>query len=83
MSSRVLRTSAGSLASASSLMTMKKLGPADTGIDAGQVGTAGRKVELKRLYVPEKTAEAEILEGDVATATASLVDRLQKEAKVL
>ena len=62
---------------------MKKMGPADIGIDAGQVGGAGRKVELKRLYVPEKTAEAEILEGDAATATASLVDRLQKEAKVL
>ncbi len=62
---------------------MKKMGPADVAIDAGQVGAAGRKVELKRLYVPEKTAEAEILEGDAATATASLVDRLQKEAKVL
>jgi electron transfer flavoprotein beta subunit len=62
---------------------MKKLGPADVGVDAGQVGAAGRKVELKRLYVPEKTAEAEILQGDAATAAASLVERLQKEAKVL
>lgn len=62
---------------------MKKLGPLDLGLDPGEVGAAGRRVELRRLYVPVKTAQAEILGGDVATATAALVDRLQKEAKVL
>ena len=62
---------------------MKKMGPADAGVDGNQVGTGGRKVELKRLYVPEKTAAAEILPGDAATAAASLIDRLQKQAKVL
>ncbi|HYO47131.1 MAG TPA: electron transfer flavoprotein subunit beta/FixA family protein [Gemmatimonadota bacterium] len=62
---------------------MKKLGPLDLGLDPGEVGAAGRRVELHRLYVPVKTAQAEILGGDVATATAALVDRLQKEAKVL
>ena len=62
---------------------MKKLGPADLGLDAGEVGSAGRRVELRRLYVPEKSAAAEILQGDAATAAAALVDRLQKEAKVL
>ena len=62
---------------------MKKLAPADLGLDATQVGAAGRRVRLERLYVPEKTAAAEILQGDAATAAAALVDRLQKEAKVL
>jgi electron transfer flavoprotein beta subunit len=62
---------------------MKKLGPADLGLGAGEVGAAGRRVELKRLYVPEKSAAAQILQGDAATAAAALVDRLQKEAKVL
>ena len=62
---------------------MKKMGPADIGIDAARVGAAGRRIEVKRLYVPEKTAEAEILKGDAATAAAALVERLQKEAKVL
>jgi electron transfer flavoprotein alpha/beta subunit len=62
---------------------MKKLGPADLGLDPGQVGSAGRRVDVRRLYVPEKSAVAEILQGDAATAAATLVDRLQKEAKVL
>jgi len=62
---------------------MKKLAPADLGLEPGAVGAAGRRVEVRRLYVPEKTAEAEILQGDAATAAAALVDRLQKEAKVL
>jgi electron transfer flavoprotein beta subunit len=62
---------------------MKKLGPSDLGLDPGSVGAAGRRIEVRRLYVPEKTAEAEIFQGDAATAAAALVDRLQKEAKVL
>ena len=62
---------------------MKKMAPADLGLDPGQVGGAGRRVDVRRLYVPEKSAEAEILQGDAATAAATLVDRLQKEAKVL
>ena len=62
---------------------MRKVAPSDLGLEPGQVGDAGRRVEVRRLYVPEKTAEAEILEGDAATAAAALVDRLQKEAKVL
>jgi electron transfer flavoprotein beta subunit len=62
---------------------MKKLAPSDLGLDAADVGAAGRRVELERLYVPEKTAAAEILQGDAATAAAALVERLQKEAKVL
>jgi len=47
------------------------------------VGRAGRRIDVRRLYVPEKSSEAEILEGDPATAAASLVEKLQKEAKVL
>jgi electron transfer flavoprotein beta subunit len=62
---------------------MRKLGPSDLGLDAAEVGAAGRRVEVRRLYVPEKSGEAEMLGGDAATATAALVDRLQKRAKVL
>ena len=62
---------------------LRKLGPSDLGLDAGEIGAAGRRVEVRRLYVPEKSGEAEMLEGDAATASAALVDRLQKQAKVL
>ena len=62
---------------------LRKLGPSDLGLDAAEIGAAGRRVEVRRLYVPEKSGEAEMLEGDAATATAALVERLQKQAKVL
>ena len=62
---------------------MKKLGAADLGLSAEQVGAAASAVELLRLYVPEKSKSAEILQGDPAGAAAQLVDRLQKEAKVM
>ncbi len=62
---------------------IKKLGPGDLGLEPDAVGTAGRRVQVTRLYVPEKTAEAEILEGDPKTAAGALVEKLQKEAKVL
>lgn len=62
---------------------VRKVGPADIGVDAGQVGKAGRKVQVARLYVPEKAKGAELIEGDAATAAATLVQKLQKEAKVL
>jgi len=62
---------------------IRKAGPGDLGLDPGDVGRAGRRIDVRRLYVPEKSSEAEILEGDPATAAASLVEKLQKEAKVL
>lgn len=62
---------------------IRKLAPGDLGLSPDDVGKTGCRVEVTRLYVPERTKQAEILEGDAATAVATLVDRLQKEAKVL
>jgi electron transfer flavoprotein beta subunit len=39
--------------------------------------------ELLRLYVPEASSKAEILEGDPSTVAATLLERLIKEAKIL
>ncbi len=60
-----------------------KVTPADIGLAPDEVGGAGRKTRMTRLYVPEKATGAEIIEGDTATAVATLVEKLQKEAKVL
>lgn len=62
---------------------IRKLSPADLGLSADEVGAAGRSVEVKSLYVPEKSEGAEMIEGDPGAAAAELVERLQKEAKVL
>ena len=57
--------------------------PADLGLDAGQVGAAGSRLEVVSVSFPESGAGAQILEGDVKTAVAALVDKLRKEARVL
>jgi electron transfer flavoprotein beta subunit len=62
---------------------MKKLVPADLGLSPDQLGAAGSRIEILKLYVPEKAKSAEILQGDPAQAAATLVEKLQKEAKVL
>jgi len=57
--------------------------PADLGLDAAQVGAAGSRLEVVSVSFPESGAGAQILEGDVKTAVAALVDKLRKEARVL
>lgn len=62
---------------------IRKVGPSDLGVEADRVGQAGRRVAVERLYVPEKAKSAELIEGDPATAAATLVEKLRTEAKVL
>ncbi len=57
--------------------------PADLGLDPSQVGEAGRKTKLLRLFQPTKEARCEIVEGETPEeAGALLADRL-RSAKVL
>lgn len=49
------------------------------GLDLGQIP----RVEVQRVYFPEATRKAEILQGDAETVAASLVDKLRKEARIL
>lgn len=55
----------------------------DLGLDVESVGAAGSRVEIVSVGFPESGSEAQILEGDAATAARTLVDKLQKEARVL
>ena len=41
------------------------------------------RIEVRRLYVPQASSHAEMLEGDAATVVATLVEKLRKEAKVI
>ncbi len=40
------------------------------------------RLEVQRVYFPEATRKAEILQGDTETVAASLVDKLRKEARI-
>ena len=56
---------------------------ADLGLAADRVGLAGSRLETIAVAPPDSGAAARILEGDAATAAATLVSLLQKEARVL
>ena len=56
---------------------------ADLGLDPGKVGAAGSRIEIVSVAFPDSGSGAQMLEGDAKTAAAKLVDKLQKEARVL
>ncbi len=41
------------------------------------------RIDVTRLYVPQATRQAEILQGDASTVARTLVEKLRKEAKVI
>jgi len=57
--------------------------PADLGLDAASVGAAGSRLEIVSVSLPESGKGAQMLEGDAKAAAAKLVEKLQKEARVL
>ncbi|MBI3019351.1 MAG: electron transfer flavoprotein subunit beta/FixA family protein, partial [Deltaproteobacteria bacterium] len=62
---------------------IKDLKLADLGLSSDQVGPKGSKVKVLKLFVPEKGKGAELIPGDEATATKTLMKKLKEEAKVL
>lgn len=56
---------------------------ADLGLAAATVGAAGAAVEILGVALPPSGGGAEMIEGDAATAAATLVRKLKKEARVL
>jgi electron transfer flavoprotein beta subunit len=58
-------------------------GAAELGLDAAQIGAAGARLEVVSVAFPVSGTGAEMLEGDAQTVARTLVEKLQKEAKVL
>ena len=57
--------------------------PADIGVDASQIGAAGRKIKLLKLFQPVREGKCEIVEADSpAEAGTKLASRL-REAKLI
>jgi electron transfer flavoprotein beta subunit len=57
--------------------------PADIGLEPSQVGDAGRRTKLNKLFQPVKEVKCEIIEGETpAEAGTKLAVRL-REAKLL
>jgi electron transfer flavoprotein beta subunit len=75
-------------ASLKGIMQAKKkeiaaLGAADLGLDPATVGAAGSRLEVLSVAAPAAGKEVQILGGDAKAAAAALVEKLQKEARVL
>jgi electron transfer flavoprotein beta subunit len=57
--------------------------PGDLGLDASEIGAAGARLKLERLFVPESDTQVELIEGDTPEEQAkNLVARLRAD-KVL
>lgn len=55
----------------------------DLGLDPSQVGAAGARTELERLYVPVKEVQCEFIEGDSPQELAANLARRLREAKLI
>jgi len=56
---------------------------ADLGLPVESTGKAGAMYEVLEVFVPERKSKVEIISGTPDEATATLVEKLRKEAKVL
>ncbi len=56
--------------------------PADLGLAAEQLGSAGSRVEIIDVAFPESSGGAQIIEGEPAAAAKSLVEKLRQEGVV-
>jgi len=75
-------------ASLKGIMAAKKkeiaeLAPADLGLEAEAVGSAGSRLEVLSVGFPDAGGGAQILEGEPAVAAKALVDKLRNEARVI
>jgi len=59
------------------------MGIGDLGLEPGDVGAAGSRLEIVSVAFPDSGGGAQIIEGDAATAAKTLVDKLRTEARVL
>ena len=57
--------------------------PAALGLSPEDLGAGGSRVEILEVAFPEAGQGAQILEGDAAAAARALVEKLQREARVL
>jgi electron transfer flavoprotein beta subunit len=57
--------------------------PADLGLTPELVGSAGSRVETVKVFLPESGEGAQIIEGEPVDCARELVEKLQKEARVI
>ncbi|MFQ5640120.1 MAG: electron transfer flavoprotein subunit beta/FixA family protein [bacterium] len=61
---------------------IKALGLEELGLSEGDVMNSGSGLKFSKIYVPEKTKQTEILEGEPKDVARTLAEKLKNEAKV-
>jgi len=56
---------------------------ADLALDKSRIGVAGRRVLVRKLFIPVKEGKCEVMEGDTVGAKASALARKLREAKLI
>jgi electron transfer flavoprotein beta subunit len=60
--------------------TVTAWGASDLGLDPGSVGKAGARLQLQKLFIPEKSGRVELIEGETPQEQASnLIKKLQAD----
>ena len=62
-----------------SRLEIQKSGLAETGLSAGEVGEAGSRVKIERLFVPPSTKATEILTGTLEETTTKLAGIIKEK----
>ena len=61
---------------------IKLMGLAELGLSEADVADGGSGMRFKRIYIPEKTKQTQIFEGDPKEVAQQLAEKLKNEAKV-
>lgn len=57
--------------------------PADLGLDPSQVGVAGSKTKLLKLYIPQRESQIELIEADTPEEAAAKLAQRLREKKII
>ncbi len=57
--------------------------PEELGVGAAEIGAAGSRIEILSVSLPESGEAAQVIEDEPEAAAKTLVEKLQKEARVL
>jgi electron transfer flavoprotein beta subunit len=61
---------------------IKQIAPSELGIPETEIAAGASGMKLEKIYVPEKTKKAQVLEGDPKEVARQLAEKLKNEAKV-
>lgn len=62
---------------------IKSLGLSDLGLSEDAINKANTGLKFNKIYIPEKTKQTEILQGDPKEVARKLAEKLKNEAKVV